>query len=998
MHANMNADPTAPTLPSFAEFFQALWPYEPFPWQAMLAERVVTGEWPQALDLPTAAGKTACIDVGIYSLAAQAGRTPEQRTAPRRIWFVVDRRIVVDEAYDRALRIADKLSAATDGPLKAIAERLRHLSGTERPLATARLRGGVLRDDNYARLPSQPAIITSTVDQLGSRLLFRSYCGSQRVAPIHAGLAGNDSLILLDEAHCSVPFLQTLQHVKTYRGKDWAEQPIALPFAFSVLSATPPPDIPPESVFPGAIRKAALAHPILQDRLNATKPAELISVKASRKGNADSLVGEAVERARSWISRHGRCRVAIIVNRVRTAEQVARLLRTEIKPDEADVVLLTGRLRPLERDQLTGQWKRFLKAANPEPPPKPILFVSTQCIEVGADFSFDALLTECASLDALRQRFGRLNRMGLPGEAPAIILVREDDLDDKIVDPIYGDALRLTWALLIEKAEIDGDGKSSRRVIDFGFTALDATLSDMDDERRDACLAPRPDAPVLLPAHVDLLCQTAPTPHPEPDISLFLHGKDRGVPEVRVLWRADLAPARTDLWVETIGMCPPLSTESVSVPLYRLRSLLAESVVEDEAGDMEGAARTTEDDAADRIRPCLPWRGRDRSKVVRITNAISPGDVVILPSDYGLAGLAQSLADDEEKRGLGAAKSDLWEWALESAGKPFAFRINRRLLQPWVNCPPVKELLACAEASDREKDQLWELIGEVIRYEPADGNAPPAPPRWLSGLLAALPRDARIDEHPAGGLILSARVSKRRASEPDLFADDDDLASVSGEAVPLETHTASVVRAIQKLAGRCLPDEFLKPMELAAQWHDIGKFDERFQIILHNGDEVDAAAGVPLAKSADLPLSPNRRRLIREASHLPNEFRHEMLSTQLAERVAPLCSDATFTALVLHLIASHHGHARPFAPVSQDPEPPSIEGTVGTLAIKLAARDRAGLIPAHQIDSGIAERFWGSTRRYGWWGLAYLEAVLRLADWYGSEFALAKNKTAEDTP
>src|SRR5581483_7437753 len=161
----------------------------PFPWQTMLAERVSTGRWPTALDLPTASGKTACIDIAVWALAAQAHRPLAERTAPRRIWFVVDRRIVVEEAVERARKIAEALATATGGPLKEVADRLRELSGTGRPLAVGRLRGGILRDDGWARIPSQPAVITSTVDQLGSRLLFRGYGHSLLTAPIFAGLA-----------------------------------------------------------------------------------------------------------------------------------------------------------------------------------------------------------------------------------------------------------------------------------------------------------------------------------------------------------------------------------------------------------------------------------------------------------------------------------------------------------------------------------------------------------------------------------------------------------------------------------------------------------------------------------------------------------------------------------------------------------------------------------------------------------------------------------------
>lgn len=984
------------SLPSFPAFFEALWGFGPFPWQTMLADRIAAGQWPQALDLPTAAGKTACIDAAIYALAFQADQPVAKRTAPRRIWFVVDRRIVVDEAFERASIIANKLMEAKGGPLKEIADSLLMLSGTPRPLAVARLRGGILRDDNWGRLPSQPAVITSTVDQLGSRLLFRGYGRSNLTASIFAGLAAHDSLILLDEAHCSVPFMQTLRAIENFRGKAWAEAPISTPFAFAILSATPPPGIPDEAIFPGADRNCALDHPVLRDRMSAPKKAALVSVpvKGKRGRGDDPLVTKAADQAWSYAD-SDKTRVAVIVNRVDTAKNIfddlSKRVMSKTQNVEAetpaensihdkrfDVVLLTGRIRPYERDRLVERWKPFLKASSLEKPERPVILVSTQCIEVGADFSFDALVTEAASLDALRQRFGRLNRMGVPGDAPATILIRDRDARDEQSDPIYGAAISHCWRLLNEKASNPAD---------FGIDALDRVLADIED--LSPYLAPQPDAPVLLPAYLDLLCQTAPAPAVEPDISLFLHGKKKSPPEARVVWRADLTLDGRQIWKEAVALCPPASGEMLSMPLYRLRAWLANRDAESqEIGDVEGAGY--DDSAADgtgddgRSRHFLVWRGRDQSEVINRPQEIKPNDVIVVPAAYGIPAAGQSVPAEA----LGGAGIDLWEPSWIASGKPHALRLDRRVFEAWLELPPVRDLIDLAEDPSGEREGFQEAVDAVLAYEPDGEDWPPRPPQWLLDLLKSV-RNGRVEDHPAGGIVLFAKASaSNRNSEHDLFADDDDLASSwtpdDRSEVTLADHSASVKRAVEKIASHCLPQEFLDPLRQAAYWHDVGKLDERFQLVLRQGNEIANDLGEPLAKSAVVPTSPARREAIREATGLPKGFRHEFLSFQLVERHAGLSAGEHAADLVLHLVASHHGHARPFAPVVPDPEPPAISGRHDGIVIALDTVDRKRLVEPYSIGSGISDRFWRLSRRYGWWGLAYLEAVLRLADWYGS--------------
>ncbi|MDR5684210.1 MAG: HD domain-containing protein, partial [Armatimonadota bacterium] len=867
------------------------------------------------------------------------------------------------------------------GLLKVVADRLRMLSGTERPLAVARLRGGIFRDDGWARIPSQPAIITSTVDQLGSRLLFRGYGHSLLTAPIFAGLAANDSLIILDEAHCAVPFMQTLAAIARFRGPKWAEEPLPAPFAFVIMSATPPPEIPPEAVFPGDVREPALDHPELHRRLRTSKPAELMTVANSGKAknqtqdDRDPLVVDASARAAHYIA-EGKHRVGVMVNRVRTAELIAERLR-EALADRADVILLTGRIRPFERDGLVEGWIPYLRATNPTEPERPVIVVSTQCLEVGADFSFDALVTECASLDALRQRFGRLVRLGADTPAPAAILIRDGDLDPDEPDPIYGRALFETWRWLRDQAAPDGEG---RLVVDMGVEALEARLRDVED--LSPLLAPSPDAPVLLPAHLDLLCQTAPAPHPEPDVSLYLHGRP-GPPEASVVWRCDLSADDPHAWSETVALCPPVSGEMLAVPLWRLRAWLAERPEADDAPDLEGVGPAPEGRDG-RVRPFLLWRGRERSRVVTDPREIRPGDVVVVPATYGIEGLGQAT----RARALGEGGLDVWEAARKASAQPVAVRLTQAALAPWLGCPALKELLAAASSPVWDRGAIKDAIEAVLQYRPASEDAPPPPPAWWLELLKAA-RTGPLSEHPAGGIVLFARRGAPFRAELDLFADDDDLLSAAGAAVGLDEHSRAVERAARKLVALCLSERERDAVRLAARWHDAGKLDERFQLMLHEGDEVAAAAAPgPLAKSAAIPESPARRREIRAASGLPESFRHEMLSMDLAARFAGLPGDPVLADLVLHLVASHHGHGRPFAPVCADPSPSGVHGEFGGVRIDVDGGTRAAWPPVHRLDSGVASRFWRLVRRYGWWGLAYLEAIVRLADWYGSAFVI----------
>ncbi|HWU91225.1 MAG TPA: type I-U CRISPR-associated helicase/endonuclease Cas3, partial [Kofleriaceae bacterium] len=532
------------SLPTFDRFFEALHgDRSPFPWQRRLADEVLEEGWPDLLDLPTGVGKTSTLEIALYCLA----RAPE--CMPRRTLLVVDRRIVVDQGALSARKIQAALQLATDGPLREIADALRTIGGAgneDPPFAVAVMRGGMPRDNDWASRPDLPVLGVSTVDQVGSRILFRGYGVRPESASIHAGLLGNDTLILLDEVHLAVPFAQTLDAIRQrYRtaGTDLPDR-----FRIVRMSAT-------AGTIPSGWRVFRLddddrRHPVLRPRLSAAKAAALAPVKvaggderAKQEAIARRVVAEAIT-----LQETGARVVGAIVNRVDTARIARRLLRGHQRTTEA--MLVTGRMRPLDRDRVVGA--HLLPRAGAErkrtPADRPIVVVATQCVEAGADLDFDGMVTECASLDALRQRFGRVDRRGELGQTRSVILGRSDQVAPGQDDPVYGPGLAATWAWLGEHARDGGKGG-----VDFGIGALPAPV-DAEGRVHVELLAPALDAPVLLPTHIDAWSQTSQQPSPDPDVALWLHGPKESPADVQVVWRAgvELEVDRVDELVERL--------------------------------------------------------------------------------------------------------------------------------------------------------------------------------------------------------------------------------------------------------------------------------------------------------------------------------------------------------------------------------------------------------------------------------------------------------------
>lgn len=955
----------------FAHFLAGVHGHSPFPWQQRLVnDLAASNAWPDVLNLPTGVGKTAAVDAAVFHLALRAD---EPQRAALRICLVVDRRLVVDDAHARAEKLATALShpervrdAEHRRVVAEVAERLASLAeNRSRPLVVQRLRGGAPLEAEWARTPTQPVILCSTVDQVGSRLLFRGYGVSARMRPIHAGLLGCDTLVLIDEAHLSRPFLQTLKGVQTM-----GRAPIKL----ALLSATPGSRSGRQFHLWDSDRHNA----VLKRRLVAAKRAKL--VKAPPKLAPPAVFAERATAMMSGLTADGieAPAVAVIVNRV----QLARDVFNQLAGSGFKTILLIGRCRSVVRDRLVQDCLApFRTGSEGRTNAKPLFIVATQCLEVGVDVDLDGLVTQAAPLDALRQRFGRLNRDGRNISARADIVALPQDLAKARPDPVYGDCIRETWNALHALAK--------EGVVDFGIESFDSLTRSLDT---DALISPRTDAPVLMPAYIGLWASTSPVPSADPDIGLFLHGKEPKSADVSIVWRADINAQdihdHGGALRRLMALVPPRSTESVAVPIWAARAFLDgrsadyHSVADVPDGQVDVApARSSDRHTAFR------WAGSGDHRTGSVNGAdIRPGDLLVLPTQRG--GCDEFGWNPESS----SVVQDVADQAADAyARSRFPVRVSRDVVGSDADWDRITEALS---SEDHDAD-IRNLLDRVLSALPADpetidDNGPRETRRTIRPLLQAL-RDApgRIELHrydqklfSAGGVILIASNGiPRRSNGTHLNSTpstEDDTQSNSADGyVSLDRHSNDVEAFARKTTSKLGLSSVAQDVALAAYLHDAGKADRRFQVMLAGGDEWNMPETEPMAKSAKGSLGAWAR------ARLPDGWRHEAQSVRMACAHTRF-DDAHDPELVLWLIGTHHGFGRPFfAFVDDDPEPdllpcldvtswhPSIPGPE-TLAFS-------------HLGKSWSDLFESLKRRYGPWKLAHLEAIVRLADHRASE-------------
>ena len=824
-------------------YFHELVGHDPYPWQRHFHGALSRGDVPDAVDIPTGLGKTACV---LLALLARL----ENPALPRRVVYVVDRRAIVDQTADAIRAWIDRIAAL---PALARAFNARAAFPAEHPVGLGVLRGGLADDGAWRVDPARPAVLVGTVDMVGSRLLFSGYGDGRSRRALHAGLLGHDALVLLDEAHLAPALGELLRAVARLQARP--------EFRSVTLSATGNPD--------GAVlglTRADLNEPAVRRRLQARKSPHLLEA-ATPARRIRHICDAALA--------HGTGAIVVFVESVADARRVcARLVRALGRDGAARVALLTGTLRGRERAALAGGavWGRFDPDRERTVDSPSVYLVATAAGEVGVDLDADHAVMDLTTLDSTIQRLGRVNRAGAGDARVTIVFTARE-------------AKPLGKAPTGRRERLHAARRGTLEVLRGLADLCPEALRGLDTDTVAACSAPSPEPARLDRVAVEAFAATS-VALPLPPVAVYLRGVDDAtdVPQCLIAWRSDVP--------DLVRLGPAIAGEVLA--FYRLRP--------------EELARVPASFAEQLVRSAIARRQGAGLPVVvvqpsgellaRVLEGDAPAPscahaTLILPPEAG--GLTPSGLPDADAH---AAVDDVADTADQI-----------RYVAPYEGPTALP---------------AWAERAIELRYPlPGDGEAE----RWLVYALR------RADAAVQGG----EGASSRRGTSTQT----------------VDAHCAGVGAAAQRIGDALgLSPELVDALAAAGAWHDRGKTRVVWQ----------RAAGAP-AHGAPLAKSPSGR----FHPHWLGGYRHEFGSLADAERGLP--PEVPHRDLILHLVAAHHGWARPGFPRREHWDPDAAAASNEARAVR------------------TAERFARLQAEHGPWRLAWLEALVKSADAFVSNEA-----------
>ncbi len=923
---------------SFKEFFElATNGFAPYGWQLQVA---IDG-LPDVLLVPAGLGKTEVALAWAWRLLV------DEKSEPRHLVICLPMRSLVTQTVQRLKTYFEALEARKP----------------EIAVAVHQLMGGAI-DDEWVGQADKPWVLVGTQDQLLSRALNRGYAMSRFEWPVHFGLLNNDCRWLIDEVQLMGPGLWTTSQLDWMRRKrfpslkpcltTWMSATVGTSFLSTTdrvreQLATPSSE---QIAFDKKLQIALDSDTGLEWWRHAKRPLAWWQPDASgsktgggkKRGAAKSATAATVTPdaiAASVKAKHVAGTLSLVIcNTVDLARAVfAALSFVDHK------VLLTSRFR---REDRARHERRLIdfdanRKAGKLPKDDPgLICVSTQVIEAGVDISAHHLFTELAPWPSMLQRLGRLNRKGDDQAALAWVWETPKEGGNKKVERIGP-----YEAADIERAKklVDTFAPLSRNK---AFAEAIVELNASKQKEVTEALQPKP-SPLPRALDVHGLFSTERDVHGGfTDVSAFVRGTDPDL-DVTVFWRewSGDNPPRGD------ALDGPLlepAKEGCPVSFVRVQRMLERSK----------AKAWLWDDEADRWERVNHW-------------GIRPGMLVMLKREVG---------GYDEGEGWTGDKSNMLS-EVPRAGRGATLRDDA-----WTEAGYWSKL----------EDHLEDARGEAEK---------------LCAALSLTGDEQRAIVEASGLHDLGKAHPRWQAALPDRSGIPDALLAKSPRVVAADVvDDAAVVRAAfaqLRSQAHALPDESRRRGRedvVRLRW----AIDDRLR-----DAELKSLRAVPG---------------VRWAGHLQFRpgLRHEVASALAMWRKYSDSETKPYPALAVYLAATHHGKARTVMRsttaegddvfgVRREPSSLVIGGAQWPLDFSIA-KDGAegrwegsefvltghgwtGLVadllgpwrPEEKSDAGAVPE--GEPRHLGPFALAYLEALVRIADWRASAHPNASTKPSE---